>query len=87
MARYYFDVTNGTGFTEDEEGQELSGVPEARDVAIDGVRSILREDVTNGYIDLAGRIDVSDAGRRPLFSMPFGEAVELRGLPLLRDTH
>jgi len=78
MPRFYFDVIDGTGFTEDEEGQDLSDAPTARDVAIREVRSILRDDVIAGFIDFAGRIDVSDADRQTLFTIPFGEAVEVR---------
>jgi hypothetical protein len=80
MARYFFDVINGIGLVEDEEGQDLPGLSAAREVAIAGVRSILREDVAAGFIDLAGRIDVRDADRQPLVSIPFRDAVELRGL-------
>jgi hypothetical protein len=80
MARYFFDVINGIGLVEDEEGQDLPGLPAARDVAIAGVRSIICADVAAGFIDLSGRVEVRDADRQPLVCIPFREAIELRGL-------
>lgn len=80
MARFYFDVINGIGLVEDEEGQDLSDLPAARAVAIAGARSIIRDDVAAGFIDLAGRVEVRDARRRPLESIWFRDTVEVRGL-------
>lgn len=86
MARFFFDVTNGIGFTEDEEGQEVADLTTARLVALEGMRSIMRDDVTAGFIDFAGKVDVCDSDHRFLLSIPFTEAVELRGLSAARDT-
>jgi hypothetical protein len=80
MARFFFDVINGTGLVQDEEGQDLPGLPAARDVAIEGARSIIQDDISMGFIDLAGRIEVRDEDRRRLLSISFRDVVELRGL-------
>lgn len=80
MTHFYFDIINGTGLTRDEEGQDLSDLPAARIVALEGVRSILRDEVTEGFVDLGGRVEIFDADRQRLVSIPFGDAVELRGV-------
>ena len=80
MPRFFFDVINGTGLVEDDEGQELSGLAAARDVAIEGARSIMQEDVSLGFIDLAGRVEVRDGDRQIVQRIAFREAVALRGL-------
>lgn len=80
MPRYFFDVINGTGLVEDDEGQDLSGLQAARDAAIEGARSIIQEDVSLGFIDLSGRVEVRGADRQSLLSISFRDAVELRGL-------
>jgi len=80
MARFFFDVINGTGLVEDDEGQELPGLSAARDIAIEGARSVIQEDVLMGFIDLSGRVEVKDADRQTVLTIPFRDAVELRGL-------
>jgi hypothetical protein len=82
MARYFFDVINGTGLVEDEEGQDLPDFSAARMIAIEGARSIICEDVTAGFIDLSGRVEVKDVARHTLVSISFHEAVELRGVDI-----
>lgn len=80
MARYFFNVFNGSGLVEDEEGQDLPSLSAAREVAIEGVRSILRDDISYGFIDFAGRVEVLGPDRRALATIAFREAVEVRGL-------
>ena len=85
MARFFFDVINGTGLVQDDEGQDLPGLPAARDVAIEGARSIIQEEVSLGIIDLSGRVEVRDADRQTVLSIPFRDAVEVRGLNADRE--
>ena len=85
MARFFFDVINGTGLVQDDEGQDLPDLPTARDVAIEGARSIIEEEVSLGVIDLSGRVEVRDAGRQTVMSIPFRDAVEVRGLNADRE--
>ncbi len=63
MAQYFLHVHNGTGFTRDEEGQDFADLTAARIGAIDGIRSILSEEVRSGALDLAGRAGVSHPAR------------------------
>jgi hypothetical protein len=78
MPRYYFHIHNGTGFTRDEEGQELSGPDEAHEAALAGIRSILADELEAGGIDLDGRIEITDGEGAVERTVPFGDAVEVR---------
>ena len=82
MPRFFFNVRDEAGFAEDEEGLDLARAEEARDIAIDGARSILSDQARQGRVDLRGRVEVADAGGVPLFSVDFAEAVEVVAGPL-----
>jgi hypothetical protein len=75
MPQYYFHIHNGTGFTRDEEGQELPGPAEAYEAALAGIRSLLADELELGEIDLDGRIEIADSEGRPLRTVSFGDAV------------
>lgn len=79
MPRYHFDVDNGGGFAKDEEGRELPDLETARAEALAGARSLIADDVTNGHLDLSGRLDVRNGEGTLLFSLPFSEAVRVTG--------
>lgn len=87
MARYFLHMHNGNGFTRDEEGQEFGDLRAARTRAIEGIRSILSEEVRGGRLDLSGRIDIGDAGGTILLSLSFEEALEVRrgGPPAMEE--
>ena len=74
MPRYRFNVHDGLGLVEDEEGCELPDAESARGEAVKGARSLIAEDVLHGRLDLAGRVDVLDSEGRLLFSVSFTEA-------------
>ena len=77
MILFFFHVHNRIGFVEDEEGRELADLEAARHEAIAGARSIVSEEAKQGCVDLRGRIDVADAERNILLSIPFDEAIEV----------
>ena len=77
MSRFYFDVENGFGFVEDEEGHELDSIEDAKKAAIDGVRSIMSAEVGEGRLDLRGKIHVLDARRNLLMTIKFDEIIEI----------
>ena len=80
MPRYYLNVENGFGFVEDEEGQEFTGLEEAKAAAIEGARSLMSTEVMDGKIDLRGRIDVLDERHVLAISIAFSDIVAvLRG--------
>lgn len=78
MPHFFLHIHNSTGFVEDEEGQELTGLDEARTKALEGIRSVLAEEVLHGAMDLRGRIDIVDDTGNSLVVMPFREAVAVQ---------
>lgn len=77
MTRYRFNVYNRIGFVEDFEGRELPDLDAVRREAVRGVRSILREEVLNGRVDLRGRIEVLDPADRVVLRLRFDETVDI----------
>ncbi len=77
MPPYYFDVIDGHGIAEDEDGLDLPDAEAARAEALAGARGILADEVKTGRIDLSWRIDVRDETHEFLFSVPFAEAIEI----------
>ena len=77
MPRYHFDVHNSIGFMADEDGRELPDLAAARSEGLKGVRSLLAEDVTQGRLDLNGRLEIFDSKRKLLVTIRFGETVEI----------
>jgi len=79
MPRYRFNIYNGTGLTEDDEGRELAGDDAIREEALKGIRSILGEDIMSGVLDLGGRIEILDEAGGLYLTVPFTEAVTVIG--------
>jgi hypothetical protein len=77
VPRFYFDLCNGNGFTEDEEGQDLPDVGAARAQAISGARDIMAGEVKQGMLDLSSFIEVKGERRERIFTLGFDEALEL----------
>jgi hypothetical protein len=77
MPRFFFHVCNGTGFVEDEEGRELADEQIARAEAIKGARSIMADDVQRGQLDLSSFIEVEDERHELLFTLSFGEVIDV----------
>jgi hypothetical protein len=75
--RYFFNLRNGTGYIEDEEGRELPDLETVRDEAIKGVRSLVADDALHGRIDLKGSLEVLDDDGRLVLTVLFAEAVEV----------
>jgi hypothetical protein len=77
MPHYYFNLRNGLGLLEDKEGRELADLEAARAEGLKGARSLIAEEVTEGRLDLSGRIEIVDGDGRLLLAIPFGEAVAI----------
>ncbi|HMC91634.1 MAG TPA: hypothetical protein VKI45_04150 [Allosphingosinicella sp.] len=78
MPLYFLHVFNRTGWSRDDEGQDLPDLAAARGAAVDGIRSILSDEVVHGAIDFEGRVDIVDEAGNLLESVSFADAVELR---------
>ncbi|HZF96376.1 MAG TPA: Crp/Fnr family transcriptional regulator [Allosphingosinicella sp.] len=79
MPRYFFNIRNGNGLTEDEEGRDFPDVRAARAEALKGVRSIVAEEVKEGRLDLAGRVEITDESGASIEDIPFGDALAAGG--------
>jgi hypothetical protein len=77
MPLYYFDVYNDD-VTLDDEGAELADRDAAHAHAVKAARSLAAETVRRGHLVRDHRVDISDADHKPLGSVRFGEAVDIR---------
>ena len=77
VARYYFNIRNGHGFTADDEGTDLSSKDEARAHAIIGARSLLSAEVLEGMLDLNGQIEMMDERGQLVMTVHYTEALEV----------
>jgi hypothetical protein len=81
MPRFFLHVCNGSGFTEDETGQEYADLREARDAAIDGIRDLMSAELKQGQINIASYIEIEDEDRRLMGTVTFTEAVQIDSDP------
>ena len=77
MPRYYFHVCNGTGFVQDEEGQELPDLEAARAEAVRNARCIMASEVQRGMLDLSSFIEIEDAEHQLIHTLGFEDALDL----------
>jgi hypothetical protein len=75
--RYHLNIRNGVGLIEDEDGRDLSDLESARREAVDGIRSLVSEEVKKGFIDLTGQIEIVDDDGNLLGIVRYDEAVAL----------
>ena len=80
MTQYFLHIHNSHGNAEDDEGLVADSLAEARERAVAGIRSLLASEAANGEIDLKGRIEISDAAGKVLLSVPFADALTVKGL-------
>jgi hypothetical protein len=80
MARFFLHIHNSHGAAEDDEGLEAESLSEAREKAIAGIRSLLSAEAENGEMNFKGRIDISNKAGEVLLSVPFPEAIIVKGL-------
>lgn len=48
MSRYYFDLSNGSGFLRDTEGREVASIGAAKEVAVDELRGVISGEISEG---------------------------------------
>ena len=77
MPHFYLDVCNTQADSPDEQGREFADLEAARADAIAGIRSILRDEVLEGRMDLNGEVRILDADRRLVMIVPYAEAVSI----------
>ncbi len=77
MPTFFFHIRGGGIEAEDFIGMDLPSLEAARDEAVRSARDIMMDEIQAGRLSLKRRIDVEDQDQRPIFSLPFGEAIEL----------
>jgi hypothetical protein len=78
--RYFLHIHNSHGDAEDDEGLDAGSLAEAQERAVNGIRLLLGAEAANGEINFRGRIDISDEAGKVLLSVPFKDAVSVKGL-------
>lgn len=77
MPRFHIHVHNCIGEVRDEEGEDLPGIEAAESKAIEGLRSILSEEVLQGRLDLRGYAEIVDSRGEIRRTLRFAEVIEL----------
>ncbi len=77
MPTFFFHIRGGGIEAEDFIGMDLPSLEAARDEAVRSARDIMMDEIQAGRLSLKRRIDVEDQDHRPVFSLPFGEAIIL----------
>ena len=80
MPKFYIDLRECGVVSADEHGFEFPDVDAARDTALAAARSIMAAQVQEGRLCLDCRIEVRDADRRSVMTLPFRSAIELSGV-------
>lgn len=78
MPRFFFDVSNGQGFTPDDEGVDLQDQAAALHMATDSIRSIISEEARKGVLDLDGYVEVRNGNAESLARIAFPDAFTVR---------
>lgn len=77
MSRYYFHLQNDM-YVEDEEGRECSSLEAVRAAAVAEARVMASSSVIEGQLNLSHAVNVTDSSGRPVLTIRFGDAVEVR---------
>ena len=81
MPRFYLHICNGSGFTEDEEGQEFTSAAAARQGAIKGFRDLLAGEILGGSLAVGSFIEIEDENGEVVGTVAFHDAVTLDETP------
>ncbi len=77
MSRFFPHIRNSIGLAVDEEGQEFPDLAAAEAEALNGIRSVLAEELRGGVLDLRGQVEISDETGKLVRVVRFREALEL----------
>jgi hypothetical protein len=80
MPHYHLNLHNSHVDAPDEEGADFADVSAAREHAVTGIREFLSHEAKGGMVDLRGRIDIADDHGAILLTVPFREAMTIKGL-------
>lgn len=78
MSRYFFDLSNGSGFVPDTEGREEASVGAAKQVAVDALRCVISGEISEGKaVSRASYISVRSEGKGEVAKVYFCDAVTI----------
>lgn len=77
MPRFFFNMVDGD-FLENPEGLILGDLDCARDVALKSAREMMAEQVKQGELSMADRIEIIDDEGHLLTSIEFRDALKIR---------
>ncbi|HEY1124690.1 MAG TPA: hypothetical protein VGE65_03585 [Sphingobium sp.] len=77
MPHFYFHLCNGSGFVEDDSGQDCPTVNDARIAAVAKLRRALADDVHAGNINVAAFIEIENENRAHIETIHFADAVSV----------
>lgn len=78
MTRYFFDLSNGSGFVPDPEGQLEENLHAARQAAIEGLRSVISGEIAEGNaVSRSSFISVRCEGKGEVAKVYFQDAVKI----------
>ena len=80
MPKFYLDLHECGVTSADEHGFEFPDVDTARAQALAAARSIMAAEVQEGRLCLDCRIEVRDADRQSVMTLPFRSAIKLSGV-------
>jgi hypothetical protein len=75
MVRYYFNIRYSDGLIEDQEGQELRSLEEARAEAVASARELIAEAVLLGAKIDHRAFEITDESGATLAVVPFSDAL------------
>ena len=78
VPRFFFNLCNGSEFTEDEEGIELADSAAAHRKAVESLRGVMAGDLLLGDLNTASFIEIEDEKRELIETVSFTQVVSLR---------
>ena len=78
MPRFFLHICNRDIQATDDEGRDFPDLDAARAAAIEGIRSILADEILSGTIDLRGEIRIADEYGYRLATVSYSEALQIR---------
>jgi hypothetical protein len=79
MPHFHLNLHNTHVDAPDEQGADFTDVADAREHAVTGIRDFLSHEAKAGVLDLRGRIDIADDRGAIVLSVPFAEALTIKG--------
>jgi hypothetical protein len=77
VSRFYFHIYDEI-VVRDDEGLDLPDVAGARATALAGARALMCDQLKDGRLNLDHRIEVEDEAGKPVLTLLFADAIEIR---------